>query len=92
MNGLQKNIQKQSGVSQSLYMYNITSMNNSINHNNEGKKHDSYQMLIKFCLNLTPDLIFSGRRGPKLPQGANLSPPAPRQTLWPLRYPINFLV
>lgn len=46
MNGLQKNIQKQSGVSQSLYMYNITSMNNSINHNNEGKKHDSYQRYL----------------------------------------------
>ena len=46
MNSLQKIIQNQSGVSQSLYMCNITSINNTINNNNEGVKYDSYQRYL----------------------------------------------
>lgn len=42
----QKQIQKQTGVSQSLYIYNITSINNNTNNRNEGKKHDSYQRYL----------------------------------------------
>ena len=46
MNSLQKIIQNQSGGSQSLYMCNITSINNTINNNNEGVKYDSYQRYL----------------------------------------------
>ena len=46
MTSLQKINQNQSGVSQSLYMCNITSINNTINNNNEGVKYDSYQRYL----------------------------------------------
>ncbi len=42
MESLQKKILNQSRISQSLYIQNIASLNNTINNNNEGKKHDSY--------------------------------------------------
>ena len=43
---IQKSILHQSKVSQSLYIQNISSLNNNINTNNEGVKYDSYQRYL----------------------------------------------
>ena len=43
---IQKSILHQSKVSQSLYIQNISSLNNTINIKNEGVKHDSYQRYL----------------------------------------------
>lgn len=42
----QKNILKQSGVSQSQYLQNIASLHSSINNVNEGIKNDSYERYL----------------------------------------------
>lgn len=40
---IQKRINKQVRVPSSMYTMNFSTLNNTINNNNEGKKHDSYQ-------------------------------------------------
>lgn len=43
---VQKKIQKQTNVHQSLYLLNKSSLNNTINNNNEGKKYNSYDRYL----------------------------------------------
>ena len=43
---VQKTILKQNSVHQSLYIQNISALNNKINNENEGKKYDSYQRYL----------------------------------------------
>ncbi len=45
-NKVQKSILNQSKVGQSLYIQTKASLNNTINVNNEGKKHDTYQRYL----------------------------------------------
>ena len=40
---IQKRINKQVRVPSSMYTMSFSTLNNTINNNNEGKKHDSYQ-------------------------------------------------
>jgi len=46
MSETQKKILKQTGVSQSQYMQNITSLNSNINNTNEGAKNSSYERYL----------------------------------------------
>lgn len=45
-NSIQKQIQNQVHVSQSLYSSTKSSLNSYINNSNEGKKHDSYERYL----------------------------------------------
>ena len=43
---IQKQIQKQVRQSSGLYTMNFSALNSTINNENEGKKHDSYQRYL----------------------------------------------